>query len=129
MALGTVTAPHELRFDTGRICLDLLATTHPEERLGSVEVVCAWITGSGLVPAGTPLAHADGSWQAAFRELRGRLARLVRGRRPAPPRTPARSPASTSSPVPRRRRGRCRGTTGRWYGGWTGRPAARPCSR
>ncbi|MGY3202022.1 CGNR zinc finger domain-containing protein [Streptomyces sp. TE5632] len=83
MALGTVTAPHELRFDTGRICLDLLASTHPEERLGSVEAVCAWITGSGLVPAGTPLAHADGSWPTAFRELRGHLARLVRGR-PAP---------------------------------------------
>ncbi|MEU2598553.1 CGNR zinc finger domain-containing protein [Streptomyces hirsutus] len=83
MALGTVTAPHELRFDTGRICLDLLATTHPEERLGSVDVLSAWITGSGLVPAGTPLTHADGAWPVAFRELRGHLARLVRGR-PAP---------------------------------------------
>ncbi|MEF9904234.1 CGNR zinc finger domain-containing protein [Streptomyces sp. P9-A2] len=77
MALGTVTAPHELRFDTGRICLDLLATTHPEERLGSVDVLSAWITGSGLIPAGTPLAHADGAWPVAFRELRGHLARLV----------------------------------------------------
>ncbi|MEV7858093.1 CGNR zinc finger domain-containing protein [Streptomyces hirsutus] len=83
MALGTVTAPHELRFDTGRICLDLLATTHPEERLGSVDVLSAWITGSGLVPVGTPLTHADGAWPVAFRELRGHLARLVHGR-PAP---------------------------------------------
>ncbi|GAA2527283.1 MULTISPECIES: CGNR zinc finger domain-containing protein [Streptomyces] len=80
MALGTATAPHELRFDTGRVCLDLLATTHPVERLDSVEVLRAWITGSGLVPAGTPLAHADPSWPAAFRELRGRLGPLVRGR-------------------------------------------------
>ena len=31
MALGTATAPYELRFDAGRICLDLLATSHPEE--------------------------------------------------------------------------------------------------
>ncbi|MFD7704017.1 CGNR zinc finger domain-containing protein [Streptomyces caelestis] len=83
MALGTVTAPHELRFDTGRVCLDLLATTHPVERLGSAEVLRAWITGSGLVPAGTVLAHADASWLPAFRELRDRLAPLVRGR-PAP---------------------------------------------
>ncbi|MFE2278349.1 CGNR zinc finger domain-containing protein [Streptomyces sp. NPDC059454] len=84
MALGTVTAaPHELRFDTGRVCLDLLATTHPVERLGSVEVLRAWITGSGLVPAGTVLAHADASWPVAFRELRGQLVPLVRGR-PAP---------------------------------------------
>ncbi|MFI5571740.1 CGNR zinc finger domain-containing protein [Streptomyces sp. NPDC051740] len=84
MALGTVTAAsYELRFDTGRVCLDLLATTHPVERLGSVEVLRAWITGSGLVPADTALAHADASWPVAFRELRGWLAPLVRGR-PAP---------------------------------------------
>ncbi|MCP3771329.1 CGNR zinc finger domain-containing protein [Streptomyces sp. MAR25Y5] len=83
MALGTVTAPHELRFDTGRICLDLLATSHPEERLGSVDVLSTWITGSGLVPAGTPLTRADDAWPAAFRELRGHLARLVRDR-PSP---------------------------------------------
>lgn len=83
MALGTVTAPHELRFDTGRVCLDLLATTHPEERLGSVEVLRVWITGSGLVPPGTALAHADTSWLPDFHELRALLVPLVRGR-PAP---------------------------------------------
>ncbi|MFI6375864.1 CGNR zinc finger domain-containing protein [Streptomyces sp. NPDC050546] len=79
MALGTATAPYELRFDAGRICLDLLSTTHPEERLDSVAVLCAWITGSGLVPADTLLAHADATWPAAFRELRDQIGRLVRG--------------------------------------------------
>ena len=64
MALGTATDRYELRFDAGRICLDLLSTTHPGERLYSVEPLRAWITGSGLVPPGTPLAHADGSWLA-----------------------------------------------------------------
>ncbi|NUV92030.1 ABATE domain-containing protein [Streptomyces sp. KAI 90] len=78
MALGTATGPYELRFDTGRICLDLVATTHPVERLVSVEVLRAWITGSGLVPAGTSLTHADASWLARFLELRGHTARLVR---------------------------------------------------
>ncbi|MEU7056359.1 CGNR zinc finger domain-containing protein [Streptomyces sp. NPDC046197] len=79
MALGTATAAatHELRFDTGRICLDLLTTNHPEELLGSVEPLRAWITGSGLVPPGTALAHADASWLVAFRELRGHVALLV----------------------------------------------------
>ncbi len=48
------------------------------ERLVSVEVLRAWITGSGLVPAGTPLTHADASWLARFLELRGHTARLVR---------------------------------------------------
>ncbi|MEU2271723.1 ABATE domain-containing protein [Streptomyces olindensis] len=86
MALGTATAPYELRFDAGRICLDLLSTTHPEERLDSVDVLRAWITGSGLVPAGTSLAHADAGWLVAFRELRGQIDRLVRGRpRPGVP--------------------------------------------
>ncbi|GAA4295826.1 CGNR zinc finger domain-containing protein [Streptomyces venetus] len=79
MALGTATAPYELRFDAGRICLDLLSTTHPEERLDSVDVLRAWITGSGLVPAGTALAHLDDGWLVAFRELRGQTDRLVRG--------------------------------------------------
>jgi predicted RNA-binding Zn ribbon-like protein len=83
MALGTATAPYELRFDSGRICLDLLATTHPVERLDSVEVLRAWITGCGLVPASTSLAHADASWLVGFRELRGQIDPLVRGR-PAP---------------------------------------------
>ncbi|MEV5429609.1 ABATE domain-containing protein [Streptomyces sp. NPDC052701] len=83
MALGTATAPHELRFDAGRVCLDLLSTTHPGERLDSVEALRAWIAGSGLVPAGTPLAHADASWLAGFRELRCQTGRLVRAR-PAP---------------------------------------------
>ncbi|WP_405736320.1 ABATE domain-containing protein [Streptomyces sp. NBC_00028] len=78
MALDTAAAPYELRFDAGRICLDLLATTHPVERLDSVEVLCAWIVGSGLVPADTPLTHAGVSWLVAFRELRGRLGQLVR---------------------------------------------------
>ncbi|GHH95975.1 CGNR zinc finger domain-containing protein [Streptomyces capillispiralis] len=83
MALGTVTAPYEPRFDTGRICLDLLATAHPGERIDSVAALRAWITGSGLVPQGTALAHADPSWPVAFRELRAQIGSLVRGR-PAP---------------------------------------------
>ncbi|WNM35433.1 ABATE domain-containing protein [Streptomyces sp. Li-HN-5-11] len=78
MALGTATVPYDMRFDAGRICLDLLSTSHPEERLNSLAPLCAWITGSGLVPPGTPLAHADASWLVAFHELRGWVGRLVR---------------------------------------------------
>ncbi|MEU2777542.1 ABATE domain-containing protein [Streptomyces sp. NPDC007162] len=83
MALGTAAAPYELRFDAGRICLDLLATTHPGERLDGTGPLQAWITGSGLVPAGTPLAHADPGWLPGFCELRGHVAELVRGRNAA----------------------------------------------
>lgn len=79
MALGTPTAPYEPRFDAGRICLDLLATTHPIERLDAVGPLRAWISGSGLVPSGTPLGHTDASWLVGFRELRGHVGQLVRG--------------------------------------------------
>ncbi|MFJ1804610.1 MULTISPECIES: ABATE domain-containing protein [unclassified Streptomyces] len=69
----------ELRFDAGRICLDLLATAHPLERLDAVAPLCAWIRGRGLVPPDTPLTHADPSWPPAFRELRRNTGRLVHG--------------------------------------------------
>ncbi|MBT2413381.1 ABATE domain-containing protein [Streptomyces sp. ISL-12] len=68
------------RFDTGRPCLDLLATAHPGERLDSVDTLRAWITGSGLVPPGTLLDHADHAWLTGFRDLRAHTARLVRDR-------------------------------------------------
>lgn len=62
MATGAATAPYELRFDSGRICLDLLATTHPAERLDSVERLRMWIAGAGLVPPapGWPGRTRDG---------------------------------------------------------------------
>lgn len=78
MALGTATASYEPRFACGRLCLDLLATTHPEEQLHSVERLRAWIEGAGCVPKGTPLADADASWLVRFRELRGHIGRMVR---------------------------------------------------
>ncbi|AZS86931.1 hypothetical protein ELQ87_23750 [Streptomyces griseoviridis] len=87
MALGTATASHELRFDAGRVCLDLLATDHPEERFDSVPVLRAWIAGAGLVPPGTSLAHVDSSWPPAFRELRERVGQLVRRGLGAEPRS------------------------------------------
>ncbi|MFI7504138.1 CGNR zinc finger domain-containing protein [Streptomyces sp. NPDC049687] len=78
MALGTATEPYELRFDAGRSCLDLLATSHPHEHLDGVAPLRAWIRGAGLVPPDTPLTHADASWPPAFRELRSAVDRLVR---------------------------------------------------
>ncbi|MEU3335271.1 CGNR zinc finger domain-containing protein [Streptomyces sp. NPDC006668] len=112
MALGTVSVPHELRFDAGRICLDLLATTHPEERFDSVEVLCAWIVGAGLVPPGTSLAHADPGWLVGFRELRARIGQLVRGALAAVPRPSydlalvrVNELARTAPPAPRAVRG------------------------
>ncbi|MEV7197433.1 CGNR zinc finger domain-containing protein [Streptomyces sp. NPDC093510] len=79
MALGTAPAPYELRFDSGRSCLDLVATNHPVERLDSVERLRAWLAGTGLVPASVPLPGAGPQWVAAFRELRDQVGQLVLG--------------------------------------------------
>ncbi|MFD5515244.1 CGNR zinc finger domain-containing protein [Streptomyces sp. NPDC127066] len=79
MASGMATASYELRFDSGRICLDLTATTHPDERLDSAARLGAWVVASGLVPVGTALAAVDASWLLGFQELRGHIAQLVRG--------------------------------------------------
>lgn len=127
MALGMATVAYELRFDAGRISLDLLATTHPEERLDSTEVLCAWIVGSGLVPDGTDLTHADPSWLVGFRELRGRIGQLVRGA-PGPGYDLAlahvNDVARAAPPAP----ARCGTRTARWCVSWTVRPAVRHCS-
>ncbi|MCX4666904.1 ABATE domain-containing protein [Streptomyces sp. NBC_01381] len=79
MALGMDPATYELRFDSGRSCLDLVATTHPAERLDSVDRLRAWLAGAGLVPDRTALPGAGPGWLIAFRELRGNIGQLVRG--------------------------------------------------
>ncbi|CAM5383442.1 Zinc finger CGNR domain-containing protein OS=Streptomyces alboniger OX=132473 GN=CP975_13350 PE=4 SV=1 [Streptomyces alboniger] len=79
MALGMAPAPYELRFDSGRSCLDLVATNHPVERLDSVAALRAWLSGTGLVPPDTRLAAAGPQWLEHFRELRMRTAELVGG--------------------------------------------------
>ncbi|MFI7383060.1 CGNR zinc finger domain-containing protein [Streptomyces sp. NPDC049813] len=79
--------PHDLRFDSGRLCLDLVATAHPDERLTSPERLRAWLVGAGLVPGPAALPACTGAWLAAFRELRGHIGQSVRGElagRPAP---------------------------------------------
>lgn len=73
------------RFDSGRICLDLVATAQEADRqpegrepLAEPGRLTSWLTGAGLVPAGTRLTGADSGWVAAFVELRDCVDRLVR---------------------------------------------------
>ncbi|NEB82319.1 hypothetical protein G3I40_44995, partial [Streptomyces sp. SID14478] len=78
-AVPTGPIPHELRFDSGRLCLDLVATADPDERLTSTDRLRAWLLGAGLVPEPAELPACAPSWLAAFRELRGHIGQLVRG--------------------------------------------------
>ncbi|MEU1668890.1 ABATE domain-containing protein [Streptomyces sparsogenes] len=79
----TSASAHDLRFDSGRICLDLVATVGgrlsetPVERLDGVEPLKAWLVGAGLVPRDTALDVVDGSWLARFRAARDLLHRIV----------------------------------------------------
>lgn len=65
------------RFDAGRPCLALLATTHPTEHLLTPTALRTWITTTPLVPPGTELSHVDSTWLPPFRELRDHAARLT----------------------------------------------------
>ncbi|MET8754626.1 CGNR zinc finger domain-containing protein [Streptomyces sp. NPDC004667] len=68
-------------FDSGRVCLDLLATSTPQgdaEDIGDTDELRLWLVGAGLVPDRTPLARLGPDWVAAFRGLRADVGTLVR---------------------------------------------------
>ncbi|NWF30140.1 ABATE domain-containing protein [Streptomyces sp. PKU-EA00015] len=82
MAAGT--GSYEWRFDSGRVCLDLVATAPQADRAGAAWEPLAgpgrlscWLTGTGLVPAGTRIGAVDDSWVTGFVELRECVAQLV----------------------------------------------------
>ncbi|WP_327290927.1 CGNR zinc finger domain-containing protein [Streptomyces sp. NBC_01198] len=69
----------ELRFDGGRVCLDLVATRVARpvgERLDRVERVVEWVYGTGLVPPGTAVP-AEPDWARGLQDLRTLLEALV----------------------------------------------------
>ncbi|MEU8464867.1 ABATE domain-containing protein [Streptomyces sp. NPDC029003] len=68
-------------FDSGRVCLDLLATFTPHgdaEGIRDADELRLWLVGAGLVPDRTPLGRLGPDWVAAFRSLRADVDSLVR---------------------------------------------------
>ncbi|MFF3211378.1 CGNR zinc finger domain-containing protein [Streptomyces sp. NPDC002886] len=68
-------------FDSGRVCLDLVATFSPlahTEGIRDGDGLRLWLTGAGLVPDRTPLALVGDDWVHAFRVLRADVESLVR---------------------------------------------------
>lgn len=109
-----------LRFDCGRVCLDLAATAHPVERLDGPDRLRQWLAGAGLVPPGTPLERAGPGWLAAFRDLRTQIAAVVGaeldGRPPGHALDRVNAVARNPPPPPRAVR-RADGTLGRGLSG------------
>lgn len=67
-----------VRFDSGRICLDLLATgAYEREQLDSTAQLGQWLLRAGLVPRGTPLTGLGRDWPVRFIELRRCIGELV----------------------------------------------------
>ncbi|MFD6230783.1 CGNR zinc finger domain-containing protein [Streptomyces sp. NPDC060232] len=67
-----------MRFDSGRVCLDLVATFAPREGIPDGGELRLWLAGAGLVPDRTPLARVGADWAEAFRALRADVEALVR---------------------------------------------------
>ncbi|MFD3647418.1 CGNR zinc finger domain-containing protein [Streptomyces cyaneofuscatus] len=71
------------RFDSGRICLDLVATgpaggtPRAREQLDGPGRLADWLTAARLVPPGTALSALDASWLTRFRQLRADVDRLM----------------------------------------------------
>lgn len=81
--MAAVSASYELRFDAGRVCLDLVATVsgrfgdEPVERLDSPRRLGQWLVGAGLLLPGVPLEAVDTGWLARFHAARDLLFRVV----------------------------------------------------
>ncbi|MEU9377396.1 ABATE domain-containing protein [Streptomyces sp. NPDC048255] len=88
-----------MRFDSGRVCLDLVATFTPHEGIRDGDELRQWLAGAGLVPDRTPLARVGPDWVEAFRSLRSDVDTLVRAELHAadPPRDTARALARVNA--------------------------------
>ena len=79
MAAGTGASGR--RFESGRVCLDLVATGPAAaggcEQLGCPARLAEWLVASRLVPRGTPLEAVDETWVTRFRQLRAGVDRLM----------------------------------------------------
>ncbi|MFJ3433278.1 CGNR zinc finger domain-containing protein [Streptomyces cyaneofuscatus] len=71
------------RFDSGRICLDLVATgpaggtPRAREQLDGPGRLADWLTAARLVPPATALSALDATWLTRFRQLRADVDRLM----------------------------------------------------
>lgn len=111
---------YDRRFDSGRPCLDLVATAAGTsgacELLDGAERLAEWLVAAGLVPSGTRLDAVDDTWVVRFRQLRagveGLLAAELGGRRAES----ALERVNALAAAAPRDCGPCAAGAARWYG-------------
>lgn len=81
MRMAAGKGSYDWRFDSGRPCLDLVATgigtSGACELLDGAEQLADWLVAAGLVPSGTHLGAVDDTWVERFRQLRTGVDRLL----------------------------------------------------
>lgn len=81
MRRATGRGSYDRRFDSGRLCLDLVATgagsPGTADPLDRPEGLADWLVAAGAVPEGTRLDGVDDHWLARFRQLRSAVDRLL----------------------------------------------------
>lgn len=81
MGMATGKGSYDRRFDSGRLCLDLVATGAASpgaaDPLDGPEGLADWLVAAGAVPEGTRLAGVDDHWLVRFRQLRSAVDRLL----------------------------------------------------
>ena len=74
MRMAAGKGSYDWRFDSGRLCLDLVATgigtSGACELLDGTDRLADWLVSTGLVPEDTRLDAVDDTWLASFRQLR-----------------------------------------------------------
>ncbi|MFB9574450.1 CGNR zinc finger domain-containing protein [Streptomyces yanii] len=79
--MAAVRGSCDWRFDSGRLCLDLVATgigtSGACELLDGTDRLADWLVAAGLVPKGTCLDALDETWLLNFRLLRTGVDRLL----------------------------------------------------
>ncbi len=74
MRMAAGKGSYDWRFDSGRLCLDLVATgigtSGACELLDGADRLADWLVATGLVPEDTRLDAVDDTWLASFRQLR-----------------------------------------------------------
>lgn len=81
MRMATRKGSYDWRFDSGRLCLDLVATgagsPGTADPLDRPDGLADWLVAARAVPPGTRLDGVDDHWLVRFRQLRSAVDRLL----------------------------------------------------